>query len=111
MKTNNKTQETKPSNPKSKTAQKENTPFAESVVLKPVGYPFDFAMMENNLEIIDKTLFEEYAREQWLGLVVKENSYLFDQKISTDSCGIITFCIFGMRGIANFIVRFHTLFI
>lgn len=84
MKTNNKTQETKPSNPKSKTAQKENTPFAESVVLKPVGYPFDFAMMENNLEIIDKTLFEEYAREQWLGLVVKENSYLFDQKIIPD---------------------------
>lgn len=84
MKTNNKTQETKPSNPKSKTAQKENTPFAESVVLKPVGYPFDFAMMENNLEIIDKTLFEEYAREQWLELVVKENSYLFDQKIIPD---------------------------
>ena len=84
MKTNNKTQETKPSNPKSKTAQKENTPFAESVVLKPVGYPFDFAMMENNLEIIDKTLFEEYAREPWLGLVVKENSYLFDQKIIPD---------------------------
>lgn len=71
MKTNNKTHETKP-------AQKENTPFAECIVLKPVGYPFDFAMMENNLEIIDKALFEEYAREQWLGLVVKENSYLFD---------------------------------
>ena len=45
---------------------------------------FDFAMMENNLEIIDKALFEEYAREQWLGLVVKENSYLFDQKITPD---------------------------
>lgn len=51
MKTNNKTQETKPSNPKSKTAQKENTPFAESVVLKPVGYPFDFAMMEIILKL------------------------------------------------------------
>ena len=84
MKTNNKTHETKPSNPKSKPAQKENTPFAECIVLKPVGYPFDFAMMENNLEIIDKALFEEYAREQWLGLVVKENSYLFDQKIIPD---------------------------
>lgn len=84
MKTNNKTHETKPSNPKSKPVQKENTPFAECIILKPVGYPFDFAMMENNLEIIDKALFEEYAREQWLGLVVKENSYLFDQKIIPD---------------------------
>ena len=54
MKTNNKTHETKPSNPKSKPVQKENTPFAECIILKPVGYPFDFAMMENNLEIIDK---------------------------------------------------------
>ena len=52
MKTNNKTQETKPSNPKSKTAQKENTPFAESVVLKPVGYPFDFAMMVSFFALI-----------------------------------------------------------
>ena len=84
MKTNNKNQETKPSNLKSKTTTNENTKIAKCVVLKPVGYPFDFAMMENNLEISDKTLFEEYAREQWLGLVVKENSYLFDQKIIPD---------------------------
>lgn len=84
MKTNNKTQETKSSNLKSKTTPHENTNFAKCVVLKPVGYPFDFAMMENNLEISNKTLFEEYAREQWLGLVVKENSYLFDQKIIPD---------------------------
>ena len=80
MKTNNKTQETKPSNPKSKTAQKENTPFAESVVLKPVGYPFDFAMMENNLEIIDKTLFEEYAREQWVRVSCKRKFISFRSK-------------------------------
>ncbi len=87
MKTNNKTHETKTiSNPKSKTrAKKKTLLFAECIILKPVGYPFfDFAMMENNLEIIDKALFEEYAREQWLGLVVKENSYLFDQKIIPD---------------------------
>ncbi len=84
MKTNNKNQETKPSNLKSKTTPPENTNFAKCVVLKPVGYPFDFAMMENNIEISNKTLFEEYAREQWLGLVVKENSYLFDQKIIPD---------------------------
>ncbi|WP_299523016.1 AAA family ATPase [uncultured Methanobrevibacter sp.] len=84
MKTNNKNLETKPINSKSKNIPSENTKFAECVVLKPVGYPFDFAMMENTLEINNKTLFEEYAREQWLGLVVKENSYLFDQKIIPD---------------------------
>ncbi len=84
LKTNNKNLETKPINSKSKNIPSENTKFAECVVLKPVGYPFDFAMMENTLEINNKTLFEEYAREQWLGLVVKENSYLFDQKIIPD---------------------------
>lgn len=84
LKTNNKNLETKHINSKSKTIPPENTNFTECVVLKPVGYPFDFAMMENTLEINNKTLFEEYAREQWLGLVVKENSYLFDQKIIPD---------------------------
>lgn len=40
--------------------------------------------MENDFEITNKELFEEYAREQWLGLEVNENSYLFDQKIIPD---------------------------
>ena len=53
-------------------------------MLKPVGYPFNFNLMESDLEITDINLFEEYAREQWLGIVVKEGSYLFDQKIIPD---------------------------
>ena len=40
--------------------------------------------MENDFEITNLKLFEEYAREQWLGLEVNENSYLFDQKIIPD---------------------------
>ena len=33
--------------------------FAECVVLKPIGYPFDFALMENDIEISNTKLFEE----------------------------------------------------
>ncbi|MBQ6099432.1 MAG: AAA family ATPase [Methanobrevibacter sp.] len=40
--------------------------------------------MDEDIEITNKDLFEEYAREQWLGLVVCENSHLFDQKIIPD---------------------------
>lgn len=84
MKTDSKKLDTKTNN--SKTVVKESTDRqnAECVVLKPVGYPFDFNLMEEDLEITNKVLFEEYAREQWLGLVVKENSFLFDQKIIPD---------------------------
>lgn len=84
MKTDTKILDTKTNN--SKTVIKENSDKqdAECVVLKPVGYPFDFNLMEEDLEITNKVLFEEYAREQWLGLVVKENSFLFDQKIIPD---------------------------
>ena len=62
----------------------ENKEYAEYVVLKPVGYPFDFNLMDEDIEITNSALFEEYAREQWLGLVVCENSHLFDQKIIPD---------------------------
>ena len=84
MKTNNKKQETKNSNQKSTVQKAENNVYADSIVLKAIGYPFNFNLMETNLEITDKALFEEYAKEQWLGLVVKEGSYLFDQKIIPD---------------------------
>ena len=62
----------------------ENKEYAEYVILKPVGYPFDFNLMDEDIEITNSALFEEYAREQWLGLVVCENSHLFDQKIIPD---------------------------
>ncbi len=81
LKSDNKQHEIKTTNQKSSKIDNEDKEYAELVVIKPVGYPFDFTLMEDNIEITNSKLFEEYAREQWLGLAVRENSYLFDQKI------------------------------
>ena len=84
MKNDNKKQDKKPTNPKQVIKESENKEYAKLVVLKPVGYPFEFNLIDEDIEITNKELFEEYAREQWLGLVVRENSHLFDQKIIPD---------------------------
>ena len=84
MKSDNKQIEIKTTNQKTSKIENENKDYAELVVIKPVGYPFDFALMDEDIEIKNLRLFEEYAREQWLGLVVCENSHLFDQKIIPD---------------------------
>ena len=84
MKSDNKQVEIKTSNQKPTKIENENKEYAELVVIKPVGYPFDFTLMDENIEITNTKLFEEYAREQWLGLVVCEKSHLFDQKIIPD---------------------------
>ena len=84
MKSDNKKQEIKSANQKPVIKETEDKEYAELVVLKPVGYPFDFNLMEEDIEITNTDLFEEYAREQWLGLVVREKSHLFDQKIIPD---------------------------
>ena len=58
---------------------------AKVLVLETAGYPFSFGMLESpNIEISDKYLFEQYAKEQWVGSVVEIGSYLFDQKILPD---------------------------
>ncbi len=84
MKNDNKKAEIKTTNQKQQFKKTESKECAECVILKPVGYPFEFNLMDEHIEITNKDLFEEYAREQWLGLVVKENSHLFDQKIIPD---------------------------
>lgn len=84
LKSDSKKQEMKSANPKQPVKENENKEFAELVVLKPVGYPFEFTLMDENIEITNENLFEEYAREQWLGLTVCEKSHLFDQKIIPD---------------------------
>ena len=84
LKSDNKKTEIKTTNQKQNKIEIDNREYAECVVLKPVGYPFEFSLMDEDIEITNKELFEEYAREQWLGLVVKENSHLFDQKIIPD---------------------------
>lgn len=84
LKSDNKQPEIKTANQKTSKIENENKDYAELVVIKPVGYPFDFTLMDDDIEITNAKLFEEYAREQWLGLAVRENSYLFDQKIIPD---------------------------
>ena len=84
MKSENKKIEVKTANQKQIPKENESKDYAELVVIKPVGYPFDFNLMDDEIEITNSALFEEYAREQWLGLVVKESNYLFDQKIIPD---------------------------
>lgn len=84
LKSDNKQPEIKTANQKTSKIENKNKDYAELVVIKPVGYPFDFTLMDDDIEITNAKLFEEYAREQWLGLAVRENSYLFDQKIIPD---------------------------
>ena len=84
LKSGNKQIEIKTTNQKQVIKENENKEYAELVIVKPVGYPFDFNLMDDEIEITNTALFEEYAREQWLGLVVKESNYLFDQKIIPD---------------------------
>jgi len=84
LKSDNKQLEIKSTNQKSTKKENENKEYAKLVVVKPVGSPFEFNLMDQNIEITNSKLFEEYAREQWLGLVVKEKSHLFDQKIIPD---------------------------
>ena len=84
LKSDNKKVEVKTANQKISKIENEDKEYAELVVIKPVGYPFDFALMDEDVQIKNVQLFEEYAREQWLGLVVREKSHLFDQKIIPD---------------------------
>ena len=84
IKSNNKLKDLKTTSQKYDKIEKDNNNYADLVVIKPVGYPFDFNMVEDDIEITNDKLFEQYAREQWLGLEVSEESYLFDQKIIPD---------------------------
>lgn len=84
LKSDNKQVETKTANQKQVKIDNEDKEYAELVIIKPVGYPFDFTLMDDEIEITNTKLFEEYARDQWHGLVVREKSHLFDQKIIPD---------------------------
>lgn len=84
MKSDNKQVEIKTTNSKTSKIENEDKDYAELVVIKPVGYPFDFAVLGEEIETTNSKLFEEYAREQWLGLAVREKSFLFDQKMIPD---------------------------
>lgn len=85
MKSDNKSHEVKKSNISVKSHNFEREKEAKVLVLETAGYPFSFGMLESpNIEISDKYLFEQYAKEQWVGSIVEIGSYLFDQKILPD---------------------------
>jgi len=53
-------------------------PDAKLVELEPLGYPIREPGMSNSLIVDSIEAFNEYARDQWLGEVVKEGKILFD---------------------------------
>ncbi|MBN2155166.1 MAG: AAA family ATPase [Candidatus Lokiarchaeota archaeon] len=59
----------------------------QKILLKPVGYPIrlsEQASAQSDLEIDDYNLFQAYAQDQWVGLIVAVDEYLFDQMILPD---------------------------
>lgn len=59
---------------------------ARRVVLRPIGYPFRLRgdPQPSGIEIDDDGLFQDYAREQWIGSVVRKGMYLFDRYVMPD---------------------------
>ena len=51
LKSDNKQLEIKSTNQKSTKKENENKEYAKLVVVKPVGYPFEFNIMDENIEI------------------------------------------------------------
>ena len=61
-------------------------PNTKLLVLRDIGYPFRIKgdPKPTGLEIDSEELFEDYAREQWIGTIVKKDIYLFDRYILPD---------------------------
>ncbi|MDO8055902.1 MAG: AAA family ATPase [Candidatus Hermodarchaeota archaeon] len=59
---------------------------AKEVVLRPAGYPLEVNNTSVNplLRIRDEKLFSAYAVDQWQGIKVKVDDYLFDQLLLPD---------------------------
>jgi AAA family ATPase len=59
---------------------------AKEVVLRPAGYPLEVNNNSVNpmLRIRDEKLFSAYAVDQWQGIKVKVDDYLFDQLLLPD---------------------------
>lgn len=56
----------------------------KSLLLLPVGYPLRAGEEAPFLTTDDPTLFQHYARSQWLGLLVKKGNFLFDSLLFPD---------------------------
>ena len=61
-------------------------PSAHRLVLRDVGYPFRVKgdPKPMGLEVDSLELFADYAREQWMGTIVQQGTYLFDRYILPD---------------------------
>ncbi len=70
--------------PKRDSSQK-SAPKMKTLELIPVGYPLRAG--EENAPFLttdDPSLFQHYARSQWVGLIIKEGSFLFDSLLFPD---------------------------
>ncbi|TFG33418.1 AAA family ATPase [Candidatus Thorarchaeota archaeon] len=76
----------KESSKKSTKKRSIEVPSAKSVVLRDMGYPFRIKgdPRSAGLEIDSEELFADYAREQWMGTIVRQGLYLFDRYIMPD---------------------------
>ncbi len=61
-------------------------PSTKKLILRDIGYPFRIKgdPRPMGLEIDNNELFTDYAREQWMGTVVRRGVYLFDRYIMPD---------------------------
>jgi AAA family ATPase len=61
-------------------------PSAKKLVLRDMGYPFRMKgdPRPTGLEVDSEDLFADYAREQWMGTIVRQGQYLFDRYIMPD---------------------------
>ncbi len=76
----------KESSKKAKKMRSIEVPNTKSIVLRDMGYPFRVKgdPRSTGLEIDSEELFADYAREQWMGTIVRQGLYLFDRYIMPD---------------------------
>jgi AAA family ATPase len=65
-------------------SEQHEAPPARFVKLLSAGFALKDVHRNYPIKIPDERLFEVYAKEQWLGSVVKKGDYLFDQRIIPD---------------------------
>lgn len=76
----------KESSKKTSHKQTSEVPIAKKVILRDMGYPFRVKgdPRPTGLEVDSEELFADYAREQWMGTIVRKGLYLFDRYIMPD---------------------------
>lgn len=76
----------KESSKKASKKRRIEVPSTKSIILRDMGYPFRVKgdPRSTGLEIDSEELFADYAREQWMGTIVRQGLYLFDRYIMPD---------------------------